>query len=86
MLRRVFPSRHSLAEHYDVPVQSKGIKYLYLRRLAEALSIATRLAVKPGEMREDLAVDRWLHSLYGHNGCGQANSANSKGTREVLHV
>lgn len=86
MLRRVFPSRHSLAEHYDVPVQSKGIKYLYFRRLAEALSIATRLAVKPGEMREDLAVDRWLHSLYGHNGCGQANSANSKGTRGVLHV
>ena len=78
MLHRVFPSRQSLAEHYDVPVHSKGIKYLYFRRLAEALYIATRLAVKPGEMREDLAVDRWLHSLYGHNGCGNANSAQDR--------
>jgi hypothetical protein len=67
MLRRVFPSRQSLAEHYGVPVHSKGIKFLYLRRLAEALRIATRLVIKPGEVREDLAVDRWLHSLYGRH-------------------
>lgn len=67
MLRRVFPSKRILAEYYNVPVHSKGVTFLYFRRLAEAVSVATKLAIKPGEMREDLAIDRWLHSLYGGN-------------------
>jgi hypothetical protein len=69
MLRRIFPSKRNLASHYDVQVQFKGVNYLYFRRWGDAMSIAFRLITRPGEMRDDLAVDRWLHSLYG----GQRN-------------
>jgi hypothetical protein len=64
ILRRVFPSKHYLAVHYDVPANSKRIYFLYLKRLGRSLSLAVRYARNPSSMAEDLEVDRWLHSMY----------------------
>lgn len=68
MLRRIFPSRRNLADHYDVPELSTGIGYYYFRRLGEAALLAIKLLTNPRQARNDLAVDRWLHSLYGARG------------------
>ena len=65
MLRKVVPAKRVLADHYDVPVNSRRMVYLYFRRIGDALQIAAKLVTKPGDTRDDLAVDRWLHSLYG---------------------
>ena len=64
MLRRVFPAKRYFAEHYGVPGQSDRIFSLYLRRWVQAMTIGARFAINPWEARDDLAVDRWLHSLY----------------------
>lgn len=67
MLKRLFPAKRYLADRYNVPVQSKQVYYLYLRRLAQAFTMGARFVAKPGETRDDFAVDRWLHSLYQAN-------------------
>jgi hypothetical protein len=76
MLRRVFPSPRYLVERYrgpgQTPVRSREIFGLYWRSVKDALSIARRSLRQPRAMREDLAVDRWLHSLYGDQKNGKA--------------
>ena len=69
MFSRVFPSPRYLAERYIGPGQTSArpgqIVGLYFRSMKDAVGIARKSLSQPAAMREDLAVDRWLHSLYG---------------------
>ncbi len=38
---------------------------MYAVRLGEGVRMLVRGEARPAALREDLAVDRWIHSLYG---------------------
>ena len=67
MIKRLFPGKGYLSTVYNVPVQSRGVYHLYLRRLTRAFILGARLAAKLRQTRDDFAVDRWLHSIYRFN-------------------
>lgn len=62
--RRLIPSRRYLTQSYNSASQRVPVGFLYLMRLAQGLRILARAVRRPGAMLEDLAVDRWHHSLY----------------------
>jgi hypothetical protein len=39
------------------------VSQLYLARIWQGVGILFRAAMRPGEMKEDLSIDRWIHSL-----------------------
>ena len=63
MIFRVFEGREAIAARYGVPVGSKRVYFLYFRRLVEALRIGAVMAGNPRTAINDVATNRWLHSL-----------------------
>jgi len=63
-LRRLVPSRSYMARQYHRSNLGAAGHLLYLARLWDGLLIFFRAASRAREMKEDLAIDRWHHSLY----------------------
>ena len=71
-LRRLVPSRSYMARQYNRSSLGVVGHLLYLVRIWEGLMTLVHAATRPGEMKEDLAIDRWHHSLYQYRTNGQA--------------
>lgn len=63
MIFRVFESREAIATRYGVPANSRRVYFLYFKRFVEALRIGASMAGSPRTAINDLATNRWLHSL-----------------------
>ena len=63
MLRRLFPSRHYMLVHYGAPAGRLGLASQYWTRLRQGLRLVRSGAARPQALRDDLALDRWMHSL-----------------------
>lgn len=74
-LRRLIPSRRYLAYRYHTPVSGARGYLLYFARICEGLGIFFRSAARPHDTTEDLAIDRWQHSLYEHRKNGTARGS-----------
>ncbi|GEM_PF-1625503 len=61
--RRICPDKAYLAKRYNLRPGFRWVYILYLRRAAESLGVAVKLAVRPGRARDEFSVDRWMHSL-----------------------
>jgi hypothetical protein len=70
-LRRLIPGRRYLAQRYHLPYSGIGGYLLYLARMREGVRILFGAAIRPHETAEDLAIDRWHHSLYGYRNNGR---------------
>lgn len=64
MPRRLLPSRRYMVSRYGPSARGKALYLRYFSRLGEGLAILMRLARRPWALREDVLVDRWMHSLY----------------------
>jgi Uncharacterised nucleotidyltransferase len=62
-VRRICPDRPYLTKRYNLRPGFRWIYLLYLRRAAESLGVAVKLALRPGRARDEFSVDRWMHSL-----------------------
>ncbi|MBI4219103.1 MAG: nucleotidyltransferase family protein [Chloroflexi bacterium] len=65
MFRRLFPAREYMVSRYGDSARGLAGLRMYGLRLGEGAAMFVRGGARPGALREDLAVDRWLHSLYG---------------------
>jgi hypothetical protein len=65
-LHRFIPSRRHLAQRYHRPVHGIRSFLLYAEHIGVGVSTLTRAVACPQSTMEDLAIDRWLHSLYAH--------------------
>ncbi len=65
MLRRLVPSRRYMASRYGPSARGKSGLLMYLRRFGEGLSVLLHFVGRPTALRDDVSIDRWLHSLYG---------------------
>ena len=64
MFRRLVPSRQYMLHKYGSSARGfRGLR-LYQTRLAEGFRAILGREGRPGALKEDLAVDRWMHSLY----------------------
>ena len=63
-LHHLIPSRSYMARQYNQPALEGQGHLLYFKRVWEGLLIFFRAATRPHELKEDLALDRWHHSLY----------------------
>lgn len=65
MFRRLVPTREYMVSRYgDSARGARGLR-MYAVRLGEGVRMLIRGEARPAALREDLAVDRWIHSLYG---------------------
>jgi hypothetical protein len=67
-LRRFIPSRRHLAQRHHRPVHGIRSFLLYAEHIGVGVSTMARAVARPQATLEDLAIDRWLHSLYSHKG------------------
>ena len=63
-LSRLFPERYDLAERYELSSSPGWPLGLYARRILQVSQLLGRALLRPQELRQDLQIDRWLHSLY----------------------
>jgi len=63
MLRRLFPTRAYMREHYGNTVRTPGFYRGYLRRISGAGSLLMQYLRNPIELWQEVVVDRWIHSL-----------------------
>lgn len=75
-LRRLVPSRSYMARQHNRSNLGASAHLLYLARIGEGLMGLFRAATRPREMKEDLAIDRWHHSLYRNH----ENGTHEEGT------
>lgn len=65
MFRRLVPTREYMVSRYgDSARGARGLR-MYAVRIGEGMRMLVRGEARPAALREDLAVDRWIHSLYG---------------------
>lgn len=62
--RRVLPGRRYMVSRYGPSARGKALYLSYLARLGQALALLLRFVRRPGALREDILIDRWMHSLY----------------------
>ncbi|MEX0763059.1 MAG: nucleotidyltransferase family protein [Dehalococcoidia bacterium] len=64
MFRRLVPSRDYMLHRYGS--SARGLKglWMYVVRLGEGLQMLIKGGGRPSALKADLAVDRWLHSIY----------------------
>jgi hypothetical protein len=67
-LRRLMPDRVTLAEQYRLDPRSWRVYFYYPVRVYHVLARVGAAALRPGTIREDLALDRWMQGLYQHDG------------------
>jgi hypothetical protein len=63
VLARLFPPREYLVVKYGRPTGKFGTARLYKRRLREGIKLIRLGAARPGRIRDDIALDRLIHSL-----------------------
>jgi len=66
-LRRIFPNSADLATKYGKSSSGSSV-LLYVRRTLQVAWLSGRSLLQPRRMRQDLQLDRWLHSLYETGG------------------
>lgn len=67
-LRRFVPSRRHLAQRHHRPAHGIRSFLLYAEHIGVGISTMARAMARPQATLEDLAIDRWLHSLYTRKG------------------
>jgi hypothetical protein len=64
VIRRLFLSRRMSDQRYQRPAPGVTGFLMYLALIANNALIACRSAMRLDKVREDLAIDRWHHSMY----------------------
>jgi hypothetical protein len=72
--RRILPNMVDLASKYGKS-NSRWPVLLYVRRTLQVAWLSGRSLLHPRRMRQDLQLDRWLHSLYETEGSGKKTRA-----------
>jgi hypothetical protein len=62
-LGHLVPKRQYMARRRHRANTGISVSQLYLARIWQGVGILFRAAMRPGEMKEDLSIDRWIHSL-----------------------
>jgi hypothetical protein len=62
-LGRLLPNRLYMARRRYRSNSDSTMSQLYLSRIGEGVGILFRAAMRPREIKEDLSIDRWIHSL-----------------------
>ena len=62
-LGRLAPNRRYIAQQQRRAGPGMGPGQLHLTRVRDGIGILFRAAMRPGQLREDLSIDRWIHSL-----------------------
>lgn len=70
-LGRLVPSRRYMARARYRSNTRARMSQLYVARIGEGIRILLRAATRPQEMKEDLSIDRWIHSLLPT--CGESS-------------
>jgi hypothetical protein len=65
MFRRLVPTREYMVSRYGDSARGVIGLRMYVPRFIEGMRMVLRGEARPSALREDLAVDRWIHSLYG---------------------
>lgn len=60
---RLVPNRQYMARRHHRSNTGASVSQLYLERIWQGVGILFWSAMRPGEMKEDLSIDRWIHSL-----------------------
>lgn len=66
VLQRLFPGRRGLSHRFHRPASGVQGLLMYLSLIGDGTRIFFRSVIRPDQIREDLAIDRWHHSLYGY--------------------
>jgi len=75
MLRRLVPDKVALAEKHGLDPASKRLYLYYLVRWWKAMGGIARSVVNPSQLRTELTLDRWMHSVFSRAGNGAGTSS-----------